>query len=325
MKKFTLLVLLFVFITLAASGCQKPTKRASAGVLTPKPSEQGEQMVSLYYLASKLNMTISLTTNRKVVLSGSGNNIAVFPKDDYIYFNDKYFGTLGKTKKIDGMWYVRSSLEAQIRKDLEKTAPAAVMPVIPKTTPKPAAKTWSGGGGRTIVIDAGHGGKDPGANSPHGFYEKTVNLDVALQIAGILRERGFKIIMTRSDDTFIELEERANIANRSNASLFISIHADSCATSGTNGFTLYVARQAGSQARNLAEAIDKQMTQTSIKSHGTREADYKVLKNTRCPAVLIELGYLSNYWEAKQLKDKDMQRKLAVAITNGITNYASGR
>jgi len=323
MKKFTLKVLLLVFMTLAVSGCQQPAKRASAGILAP--SEPAGQMVNLYYLAGRLEMTVSLTTDRKVVLTGGGNNIAIFPKDNYLYFNDKYFGTLGKAKKIDGMWHVRSSLEDQIRKEIEKTAPAAVTPVTPKTTPKPAQKTWSGGAGRTIVIDAGHGGKDPGATSPHGFYEKTVNLDVALQIAGILRERGFKIIMTRSDDTFIELEERTNIANRSNASLFISIHADSCATSGTNGFTLYVARRAGSQARNLAEAIDKQMTGTSIKSHGTREADYKVLKNTRCPAVLIEMGYLSNYWEAKQLKNKDMQKKLAVAITNGITNYVSGR
>jgi N-acetylmuramoyl-L-alanine amidase len=322
MKKFTLLVLLFVFITLAVSGCQQPAKRASAGVLAP--SKPSGQMVNLYYLAGRLEMTTSLVTDRKIVLSGGGNNISIFPKDDYIYFNDKYFGTLGKAKKIDGMWHVRSSLEEQIRKEIEKTAPA-VMPAIPKPAAKPAEKSWAGGAGRTIVIDAGHGGKDPGATSPHGFYEKTVNLDVALQIGGILRERGFKVIMTRSNDTFIELEERTNIANRSNASLFISIHADSCATSGRNGFTIYVARQAGSQARNLAEAIDKQMAQTSIKSHGTREADYKVLKNTRCPAVLIELGYLSNYWEAKRLKDKDMQRKLAVAITNGITNYVSGR
>jgi N-acetylmuramoyl-L-alanine amidase len=319
MKKYTLLILLFIFIGLAVSGCQQPAKRASAGVLAPN-----EQMVNLYYLAGRLEMTTSLVTDRKIVLSGGGNNIAIFPKDDYIYFNDKYFGTLGKVKKTDGMWYVRSSLEEQLRREIEKTAPA-ITPVIPKPAPKPATNPWAGGGGRIIVIDPGHGGKDPGAISPHGFYEKTVNLDVALQIGGILKERGFKVIMTRSDDTFIELEERANIANRNNASLFISIHADSCATSGRNGFTIYVARQAGSPARNLAEAIDKQMTGTGIKSHGTREADYRVLKNTRCPAVLIELGYLSNYWEAKQLKDKDMQRKLAVAITNGITNYLSGR
>ncbi|MDD5134063.1 MAG: N-acetylmuramoyl-L-alanine amidase [Phycisphaerae bacterium] len=317
MKKFTLLVLSLVFVALAVSGCQQPAKRNAAGVLAPD-----EQMVNLYYLAGRLEMKTSLVTDRKIVLSGGGNNIAIFPKDNYIYFNDKYFGTLGKTKNKDGLIYVRSSLEEQIRKEIVKTTPA-ITPVIPKTIPKPTKKSWADGEGRIIVIDPGHGGKDPGAISPHGFYEKTVNLDVALQIAGILKDSGFRIIMTRSNDTFIELDERANIANRNNALLFISIHADSCATSGRNGFTVYVAKQAGSSARNLAEAIDRQMTGTGIKSHGTRQADYRVLKNTRCPAVLVEMGYLSNYWEAKQLKDKNMQRKLAVAITNGIINYVN--
>ena len=131
--------------------------------------------------------------------------------------------------------------------------------------------------------------------------------------------------MTRSNDTFVELEERADIGNRNNAVMFISIHADSCATSTTNGFTLYVARQADWRSKKLAGLIDSQMTQTGIKSRGTSQADYRVLKYSRCPAVLIELGYLSNYWEAQQLKDKDMQKKLALAIVSGIINYASGK
>jgi N-acetylmuramoyl-L-alanine amidase len=67
------------------------------------------------------------------------------------------------------------------------------------------------------------------------------------------------------------------------------------------------------------------MAQTGIGSNGVRNADYRVLTHTGCPAILIELGYLSNYWEAKQLKNKDMQRKLAMAITDGITDYITAR
>ncbi|MBU2596576.1 MAG: N-acetylmuramoyl-L-alanine amidase, partial [Planctomycetes bacterium] len=74
-----------------------------------------------------------------------------------------------------------------------------------------------------------------------------------------------------------------------------------------------------------AGSIDKQMLQTGIKSRGTRKADFRVLKYTRCPAVLVELGYLSNYWEAKQLKNKDMQKRLANAIACGITDYFKNR
>jgi N-acetylmuramoyl-L-alanine amidase len=127
--------------------------------------------------------------------------------------------------------------------------------------------------------------------------------------------------MTRNNDEFIELEERANIANRSKADIFISIHADSSAKSSTNGFTLYVERNGSSASTSLANTIDRRMAQTGTSGNGVSKANYRVLTHTGCPAVLIELGYLSNYWEAKQLKNKDKQRQLAQAITDGIIDY----
>lgn len=316
MKKYTPLILLFIFIMLAVAGCQNPNRRSDAG-----PALSEEELVNIYYLAGKLGMTVTGITSQKITLADKQNTVDLYTSSNHVYINNEYVSPLGKTKKIDDMLHVRASLEQQIRSKTKKTI---VTPIVPEKV-KPIEKPKPMVSGVKIVIDAGHGGKDPGATSTYGFYEKTVNLDVALQLADLLSARGFNVIMTRKNDVFVELEDRAAIANQSNAKLFVSIHADSCSTSGTNGFTLYVARQASWASKQLANSIDAQMAKTGIKSRGTKDADYKVLKFTRCPAVLVELGYLSNYWEAKQLKNKDMQKKLAQTIADGITNYVKGR
>jgi N-acetylmuramoyl-L-alanine amidase len=170
----------------------------------------------------------------------------------------------------------------------------------------------------TIVIDPGHGGKDPGAPSALGFREKVINLAVAKQLASILSQRGFRVVLTRNQDVFIEKEERAAVANRCNADLFVSIHADSSESRSLDGFTVYTARGAGSQSRWAARAIVNAMTSTGLDSNGVREADYVVLVKTDCPAVLVEVGYISNFWDAGKLRDPNMQRRLAQAIADGV-------
>ncbi|MHB9068855.1 MAG: N-acetylmuramoyl-L-alanine amidase family protein [Sedimentisphaerales bacterium] len=320
MKNKVLYALLSAVVVMGFAGCEQSSKRSSSGSLAK------EEMINVYYLAGKLEMTVSQISDRKVIFTGGGNTVGIYPKEDYVYLNDKYFGTLGKTKTIDGMLHVRSSLLAQIKTEITGSTPFQIRPqVAPIPTPRPVETPWTGGSGKTIVVDAGHGGKDPGAISPNGFYEKTVNLDVALAITDLLRKQGFRVVMTRSSDVFIELEERANIGTRNNAALFVSIHADSCATSSINGFSVYVARQPDWQEIKLADCINTQMTKTGIQSRGRKEADYRVLKLSKCPAVLIEMGYLSNYWEANQLKDKAMQQKIATAIAGGIVNYFGGK
>jgi N-acetylmuramoyl-L-alanine amidase len=151
-----------------------------------------------------------------------------------------------------------------------------------------------------------------------GFREKAINLAVARQLASILTERGFHVVMTRDQDVFLEKEERAGVANRCNADLFVSIHADSAESRSLNGFTVYTSRGAGSQSRWAARAIVEAMGRTGLDSNGVREADYVVLVKTDCPAVLVEVGYLSNFWEAGKLRDPYMQRRLAQAIADGV-------
>jgi N-acetylmuramoyl-L-alanine amidase len=319
MRKIVSLILLSVFVLFAAAGCQKPSQRMSG-----KPSLAAEELVNVYYLAGKVGMSVSKATDDKIVFNDAVNTVVIYPKQDQIYVNEQYLGAIGKTKNIDGLLNIRSSAADEIQSKLTKQVIEKT--IEPEIAPKPQEpkKAWELTG-KTIVIDPGHGGKDPGATSDYGYNEKTVNFDVALQVAQILRDKGHRIIMTRDSDEFIELEERAAIANRSKAAIFVSIHADSCATSSKNGFTIYVARSGSSASTRLANAIDNCMAQTGISSNSIRQADYRVLTHTRCPAVLIELGYLSNYWEAKQLKNISMQKQLAQAIADGVTDYFKRR
>jgi N-acetylmuramoyl-L-alanine amidase len=173
----------------------------------------------------------------------------------------------------------------------------------------------------TVVIDPGHGGKDPGARSVLGFYEKDINLSVALEIARLLEQRGLTVKMTRTDDYFLELEERAAIANDLRADLFVSIHSDSFPKNTRRGFTVYIANGASSSSRRAANAIARSMSGTGLNSFGVDTANYHVLTDTRGPAVLVELGYLSNRSEAALLRSASFQDHLAQAVADGISDY----
>jgi len=323
MRKNLSLILLSVIISLTVTGCQQSAKKLEA-----KGKIINEPLINVYYIVGQLGMNMTSQSDEKLCFKDAFNTVIIYPKQDQVFLNEKLLCALGKTKNIDGLLHVRQSLADNIKNKLTIPAvePPPAAPVVIKPVPQPEPKKAWELTGKTIVIDAGHGGKDPGATSYYGFYEKTVNLDVAIQIADLLRDKGHRVIMTRTGDVFIELEERAYIANRAKADAFISIHSDSSARSSTNGFTVYTARSGSSwAANNLAEAIDECMGKTSINSNGVKQADYRVLIHTKCPAVLVELGYLSNYWEAKQLKNVNMQKRLAQAIADGITNYLNNR
>ncbi|MFP4029902.1 MAG: N-acetylmuramoyl-L-alanine amidase [Candidatus Brocadiia bacterium] len=175
--------------------------------------------------------------------------------------------------------------------------------------------------GITIVLDPGHGGKDPGAISPIGLQEKDVNLAVSERVEELLKRSGFTVIMTRKSDAFIELDRRAEIANKKKADLFVSIHADSSPRSSPRGYTLYVSRAASPKGRSAAKAVAKGLRASGIASRGVREADYRVLVRTECPAILVEMGFLSNKREAKMLRSRATQKRLAECIVAGIKNF----
>jgi N-acetylmuramoyl-L-alanine amidase len=182
-------------------------------------------------------------------------------------------------------------------------------PPVPTPRPVPA---------HSVVLDAGHGGRDPGAIGVNGLYEKVVNLSVTVEVAHLLQQRGVRVTMTRTTDRYLTLEQRAAIANRVRPNLFVSIHADSAPNRTARGFTLYVANGASSRSHAAADAIVRTMATTGMHSRKKKKKNIRVLVQTRCPAVLVELGFLSNRQDAALLASAAFRSRLARAVARGI-------
>ncbi|WFA08919.1 N-acetylmuramoyl-L-alanine amidase family protein [Tissierella sp. Yu-01] len=181
---------------------------------------------------------------------------------------------------------------------------------------------------KTIVIDAGHGGKDPGAISPNGTREKDVNLQIALKTQSLLEGLGYNVIMTRTDDTFVDLYERANIANRNGADIFVSIHHNSTLNNAINGLEiLYCPRDQGKgkteEQYPLADVVRKGIiASTKGADRGViQRPGLVVIRETNMPAVLVEVGYLSNAQEEARIRDGNYQNLVVQGLVNGIQNY----
>lgn len=167
----------------------------------------------------------------------------------------------------------------------------------------------------TVVIDAGHGGKDGGCVW-NGLLEKRLCLDVAKRLESELKERGLRVVMTRRTDTFVELDERAEIANRYARSVFVSIHFNACRTTDISGMEVFYRGSAGKTlAKAILRSMDKRLTGSN---RGVSYGNLKVLRSTLMPAVLVEAGFLSNKKEARRYADPDRRQALAEAIASGI-------
>lgn len=169
-----------------------------------------------------------------------------------------------------------------------------------------------------ICLDAGHGGKDEGTLSGD-IYEKDITLSVVNYMNEILEGEGIHVILTRNSDTYMKLKKRTDIANNAGVDLFVSIHCNYYEyDSQICGFECYY-RQGEYDSMEYAESIVDYLEQTKeYAMRGLREEDFFVLRNTISPAVLIELGYLSNQDERKKLADKEYQKQIAEDIVSGI-------
>ena len=167
----------------------------------------------------------------------------------------------------------------------------------------------------SVVIDAGHGGKD-GGSVWNGLIEKKLCLDVAKRVEAGLKSRGIKTVMIRRTDTFVELEQRARLANRVPSSVFVSIHFNGSRTTLISGGEAYYRSPRG---KVLAAAISRAIkSRVTGGSRGIFYGSYKVLRETQMPAVLVECGYISNKREAARCADPAHRQKLADAIVSGL-------
>lgn len=201
---------------------------------------------------------------------------------------------------------------------------------------------------KTVVIDAGHGGADPGTLH-NGIIERKVTLDVALRLGKILQDNGIRVVYTRSGNSTVKLERRAEIANAKKADLFVSVHVNANNNHAINGLEVYyhdgqipartmvkgkkkvkveakrVALTARMRdSRQLALDVSRQMKRTtknegySINNKGVKTASYHVISATNMPAVLAEIGYCTNDRDAKLLHSKGYRQAVAQGIANGI-------
>jgi N-acetylmuramoyl-L-alanine amidase len=202
---------------------------------------------------------------------------------------------------------------------------------------------------RVIAIDAGHGGNDCGARSAdEKLEEKTCTLDVARRLQRLLAGGDWRVIMTRTDDRYIALPERADIANAAKADLFISIHFNSVANSAAvRGTETYVLTPRFQHSTSSAKAAPEDkaefpgnrhdawsavlgyhmhrqlLAKLKTEDRGLKRARYAVLKFADCPGVLVEAGYLSNAGEARKIADATYRGDIAEALASAVNAYAN--
>jgi N-acetylmuramoyl-L-alanine amidase len=217
-----------------------------------------------------------------------------------------------------------------------------------------------------IVLDAGHGGHDPGATGPRGLLEKDLVLDVTRRVAQLVQARlGIRVTLSRTGDYFVPLQDRTSFANREGANLFVSIHANAHRDAASAGVETYflsleatdiAARQVAErenevvrlespassekmdalrsmlwdlsqsayleESSNLAEVVQDSMTQSlRIPNRGVKQAGFYVLGGAAMPAVLIEIGFVTNPREARRLTDTRYRDEIATAIYAGLAEY----
>ncbi len=171
---------------------------------------------------------------------------------------------------------------------------------------------------KTVYIDAGHGGKDPGAVSG-GINEKDITLEVSKIVCNQLKSYGVNVVLTRDCDETVSLNQRTESANDLDADIFVSIHCNSYSNVNSKGIETYCYKFKYSK---LADVIHKKIVEnTSLFSfdRGVKEGDFHVLRQTKMPACLVELGFISNKTDRERLLTKQVE--YATAITEGILCY----
>jgi N-acetylmuramoyl-L-alanine amidase len=177
----------------------------------------------------------------------------------------------------------------------------------------------------SVVIDPGHGGPDPGAIGIGGIRETDIVLEVSKLVKKLLSEKGVKVNLTRKNEVDLDLPPRVSFANRMDADIFVSIHAN--ASRGKrrdiNGLETFYFK--GWRGRLLAKRIQKHILRVSPGSpdRGVKQGRFYVIKNTNMPAVLVEIGFLTGRLDARRLEKAAHRKRIAYAISKGILEYLS--
>jgi N-acetylmuramoyl-L-alanine amidase len=201
---------------------------------------------------------------------------------------------------------------------------------INKVVPKAEYNFSAGLRNKVIAIDPGHGGSDPGAIGPNKLQEKTVTLAVAQRVQALLESAGAKVLMTRKTDVDVfgpnasavdELNARTVAANNNKADVFVSIHINAFSNPTVGGTATYYYQKSNYDVL-LASCIQSGLVGSAgLQDRGTYAAGFYVIKRTQMPAVLTELGFISNPDEEKLLGTPQFQQKMAQGIVQGLDSF----
>lgn len=179
-----------------------------------------------------------------------------------------------------------------------------------------------------VYVDAGHGGNDTGAVA-NGLREKDIALSIARRVEADLRRHGVDVRMSRTDDTSLTLQQRTDDANRWGADALVSIHLNAAAAQQANGFEVWHSVRPDSPGRKLAALIAEELdTRTTLANRGTKSKVnvagrdyYHIIRESRAPAVIVEVGFITNPTDAAYLREWDNQATIAEAIVRGILRF----
>jgi N-acetylmuramoyl-L-alanine amidase len=168
-----------------------------------------------------------------------------------------------------------------------------------------------------VVIDAGHGGHDRGGMPGQKIPEKGYTLDVAKRLDAVLRAAGYRTIMTRSSDVFVGLGDRCRIANAQRNAIFVSVHFNGATNYDAYGIETYY--YSGSRSAKIASAVHRSLlSATGTMDRRVRTRGFFVIRRTSIPAILCELGFLTNKAEARKIDTASYRQRLAEGIARGI-------
>ncbi len=302
----------------------------------PDVVDPSSEYVPLQTVATNLKLRVLSSSAYSAMLRDASGNVITLVVDPggAALVNGRpltYSGQISAHEKGDSLLLPRGLME-----QLARVLPTTVRPRRQLFTPDvttagnglPIGKPrYNGPRLGPVLIDAGHGGKDPGAMGSYGrgtqVREKDVVLGVAMELAAILRSQNVDVLMTRSNDVFIPLGERVSIGNHSGARLMVSLHADASDNGDASGFTVYLGKNASTASITAASAIAGEMMGSNFVSRGIRRhpKTIRVINEPRIPCVLVEMGYVSNSVEAAQLDRADHRRRVATAVAAGVIDY----
>ncbi len=292
-------------------GCSDPAMRTARFPITPD-----DELLSLPDLAHALGMKVLRSNDSLARLSDERRSVTIYRPPGGVYVNGRPLDDVEGVVVYESHLYVSRRVAKTIRATLQSSPPT------PPPIAAPSTKS-------VVVLDAGHGGRDPGAVAQSGRREKDIVLAVAMLTAERLRAQGVRVVLTRATDVFVPLDDRAALANRTRPVLFVSIHADASKNRSARGPTVFVPRHDGkaSSSHRAGEAIAAALANVASHSRGVRthEKNLRVLETTTCPAVLVELGFLTHPAEVALLRQPSYQAKLAGALSEGILHFLSRR